>query len=124
LLSSRRRRDGRHRKRKVTEAAATDRAPQDVHRLQGRRRRTGDVRDKTKIPKQTASFSRPAPLFPDTLTDCVHLGTLETRGGELAAAQPYALDRLCGLERWSCNLGICDGMACCRDILERSACAE
>jgi hypothetical protein len=56
--------------------------------------------------------------------DWVHLGTLGTRGGELAAAQPYALDRLRGLWRWSCNLGICDGVACCRDILECSACAE
>ena len=37
-------RDGGHRRRKVTEAAAAaDGAPQEVHRLPGRRRRTGDA---------------------------------------------------------------------------------
>jgi hypothetical protein len=56
--------------------------------------------------------------------DWLHLSTLGTRGGELAPAQPYALGRLRGLERWRCNLGICDGVACCRNILEGLACVE
>jgi hypothetical protein len=47
------------------------------------------------------------------------LGTLGNRGGELAAAQPYALGRSCGLERWSCNLGIYAGQ--CGPAAERSS---
>jgi hypothetical protein len=41
----------------------------------------------------------------------VHLGTLGTRGGERVAAQPYVLGLSRGLERWSCNLDIRDGVA-------------
>jgi hypothetical protein len=53
------------------------------------------------------------PFFGYYNVDWVHsdLGTFGTRGGKLAAAQPYALSRSRGLKRWSCYIGICDSVA-------------
>jgi hypothetical protein len=61
----------------------------------------------------STAFWRLESILGNYNVDWVHSdqGTFGTRGGELAAAQPYALSRSRGLERWSCYIGICDGVA-------------